>query len=417
MTRIYVAAALLCAPAASRAAVGLKAPVRPVPAVTGTGAVAVRPTLGLGSLASRPPLASVAGLALSPSSIEPAPAAAPAAPGQTADGAAAPRLTDALASQVLALQAPEKTGGPSRSASLRAVYDGSTPMVKPVTDWWVVGGRGYASTADLVSDRKHLGKSREAIYHYRHTKKKVSPAEYRFNVAALGASAGLIGATSGALLWMFSSLTTMGMPDFFLITGFFGGTLGLTGLLIGALEGGKPSVNTVTGRLRIIGKRLRFYARGTDDKTVAVVNLNAYARARTPRSAPLPAPQSPLLGALKGLGLGLGVAASMMIPFVMAVTIPLMGPGVAWDIGRRLSRRSHAVGGVLGGALGLLVPLSYFAALALGGAQNPALMGVWAGGLGLIGAALGAALINRLNRADAWAKTYAPKGQWWNREP
>jgi hypothetical protein len=316
----------------------------------------------------------------------------------------------------------------NNEAALGALFDGSTPMVKPAVDWWEVGGRRYESTAALVRALPRLGKSREATYYYRH-KNAVDSSERRFNTVAGGVSAGLFGIAGGALLWtlgmvvgpfigLVSGLTASAAPDLFLISGFFGAVLGFVGLVAGAMEGGKPSSEAVTGRLHVSGKSLRFLFKGDEaGSKPRAVNLNAYASARTPSAAPAPAPQSLLKGALKGLGMGLAVAVSLMIPLVQVVTIPLMGPGVGMDIGRRLSLRGHAVGGLLGGALGLLVPLSFFAALALGGAQNIALMAVWAGALGLVGAVLGVLLNNPLNRADAWAKVYAPKGQWWNSAP
>lgn len=308
--------------------------------------------------------------------------------------------------------------------TLDALFDGSAPMVKPAVDWWEVGGRRYESTAQLVRALPRLGKAREATYYYRH-KNAVDSSERRFNAAAGGVSAGLIGVAGGALLWALGSavgpllgLTASQAPGLLLFSGFFGAVLGFVGLVIGAMEGGKPSSEAVTGRLHVSGKSLRFILKGDETGSKPrMVNLNAYAQARTPSSAPAPAPQSLLKGALKGLGMGLAVAVSLMIPLVQVVTIPLMGPGVGMDVGRRLSLRGHAVGGLLGGALGLLVPLSFFAALALGGTQNIALMAVWAGALGLVGAVLGALLNNPLNRADAWAKVFAPKNQWWNTAP
>lgn len=313
-------------------------------------------------------------------------------------------------------------------AALDALFDGSAPMVKPAVDWWEVGGRRYESTAALVRALPRLGKSREATYYFRH-KNAVDSSERRFNAAAGGVAAGLFGVAGGALLWALSAavgpllgvvsgLTASQAPGLLLFSGFFGAVLGFVGLVAGAMEGGKPSSEAVTGRLHVGGKSLRFIFKGNETSSKPqAVNLNAYARARTPSSAPTPAPQTFLKGSLKGLGMGIAVAVSMMIPFVQAVTIPLMGPGIGMDVGRRLSLRGHAVGGLLGGALGLLVPLSFFAALALGGAQNIALMAAWAGVLGLAGAVLGALLNNPLNRADAWAKVYAPKGQWWNSAP
>lgn len=356
------------------------------------------------------------------------PLAAASAPAGRTSKVRAETPAQALHALTEAFKEPGEQQDSSRSEKLNAFYDGSEPMVKPAVDWWEVGGRRYDSTAQLVRALPRLGKSSEATYYYRH-KNAVSSAERRFNAVAVGASAGLIGVAAGALLWtlgmvvgpfvgLVSGLTASGAPSLLLFSGFFGAVLGLVGLTAGTLEGGKPSSNEVTGKLHINGKSLRFIFKSAEvGSKPRAVNLNAYASARTPRPAPAPVPQTLLKGALKGLGMGLAVAVSLMIPLVQVVTIPLMGPGIGMDMGRRLSLRGHAAGGLLGGALGLLVPLSFFAALALGGAQNIALMAVWAGGLGLIGAVLGVLLNNPLNRNDAWAKTYAPKGQWWNSAP
>ncbi len=354
---------------------------------------------------------------------------AASAPEGRASGIRAATPAEALHALTEAFKEPSAQRDSSRSEKLGAFYDGSAAsMVKPAVDWWEVGGRRYESTAQLVRALPRLGKSREATYYYRH-KNAVDASEHRFNTVAVGVSAGLFGVAGGALLWALGAavgpimgavggLTFSTAPGLLLFSGFFGAVLGFVGLVAGAMEGGKPSSDAVTGRLHVSGKGLRFIFKGNEvGAKPRVVNLNAYARARTPSSAPAPAPQTFLKGALKGLGMGLAVAVSLMIPLVQVVTIPLMGPGIGMDIGRRLSLRGHAVGGLLGGALGLLVPLSFFAALALGGAQNIALMAVWAGGLGLVGAVLGALLNNPLNRADAWAKVYAPKGQWWNTAP
>lgn len=386
------------------------------------------PILSLAAPAPALGAAPVAAALMTPASIAARPLAAVSAPEGRAPAIRAATPAEAVHALTEAFKERGAEPDSPRPEKLGALYDGSKPMVKPEVDWWEVGGRRYESTASLVRALPRLGKSREATYYYRH-KNAVDSSERRFNTVAGGVSAGLFGIAGGALLWtlgmvvgpfigLVSGLTASAAPDLFLISGFFGAVLGFVGLTAGAMEGGTPSSNTVTGKLHVSGKNLRFIFKGDDVGSKSrVVNLNAYASARTPSAAPAPAPQSLLKGALKGLGMGLAVAVSLMIPLVQAVTIPLMGPGVGMDIGRRLSLRGHAVGGLLGGALGLLVPLSFFAALALGGAQNIALMAVWAGALGLVGAVLGVLLNDPLNRADAWAKVYAPKGQWWNSAP
>lgn len=440
MMNLIVAAALTVAPGTVRAAV-LRIPAAAASSTASGAAGALTASLptALGAIQTGPSLISSPVPSLATPAVAPAPiiTAAPSAArpltavALTPEGRA-PRIRAATPAQGLrALTEAFKEPGAKQEDALPkkidAFYDGSEPMVKPAVDWWEVGGRRYESTAQLVRAMPRLGKSREATYYYRH-KNAVDSRERRFNAVAGGVSAGLVGVAGGALLWALGSvaaplleiaggLTASAPPSLLLFSGFFGAVLGLVGLLAGIMEGGKPSSNEVAGRLHVDGKSLRFIFKGDEAGSKSrVVNLNAYAQARTPSAAPSPAPQTILKGALKGLGMGLAVAASLMIPFVQAVTIPLMGPGIGMDIGRRLSLRGHAVGGLLGGALGLLVPLSFFAALALGGAQNIALMAVWAGGLGLVGAVLGALLNNPIIRADAWAEVYAPKSQWWSSE-
>ena len=441
------ASAVIASPRNSRASV-VQASIsaRPLPVFSAAGAAAVGFPGGLAPLSASPSLTAAPIPARTPLFMAPTPAAAaalvalpaliaaqPPVAGSSArptgEGRAPGSLAAVHAKGVGALMEAFKEPGAdtksSRPEKLDAIYDGSAPMVKPAVDWWEVGGRRYESTTQLMRALPRLGKSREATYYYRH-KNAVDPVEHRFNAVAGGVSAGLFGVASGALLWALGSfvspimgavggLTFSGAPGVLLFSGFFGAALGLVGLLAGAMEGGKPSSREVTGKLHVSGKSLRFIFKG--DEVVSktrIVNLNAYASARTPRSTPAHAPQTFLKGALKGLGMGLFVAVSLMIPLAQIVTIPLMGPAIGMDVGRRLSLRGHAVGGLLGGALGLLVPLSFFAALALGGAQNIALIAVWAGALGLIGTVLGVLLNNHLNRADAWAKVYAPENQWWN---
>lgn len=373
---------------------------------------------------------SVNGLALSHPSSDPESSAA--SDGAEADFASAPgdilvpghflsRVADDLA------RFPKWAG-----LALGRIYDGSPQMIKPRVESWTVKGRRYDSTGELVRHLPLLAGPQSATYHFGH-EERVEEWEQKANAKIAPVAGGLIGAAVGALAMLFvgafhtaAPVVAIGYGMTIPLTVIAGAVaFGFSGAVMGYFGSGRdePRRTSILGVIyRHAGPEGRKLLFARADNSRVVVDLAAYAQAKTPEAAPRPKAWPWWKGALHGSGIALAIAVSMIIPFVQVLGI-FSGPFVAGAIGNMLTKPNHVTGGLLGGSLGLIIPFSWLLMGTIGG--NPLYAGDWGlwlnwlswfGVMGVIGAVLGALLANPLRRAQAWANTFAPAGQWWTRE-
>lgn len=135
--------------------------------------------------------------------------AAQPAPGQAVPGEQAPQA---------AAQAAPADSVPPEAAHVQAQarFDGASPDLKPVDEWWTVDGVRYAGTSDLLARLPPSKKARRATYHLSHTRVPYAKSHARKNAVTGALGGGGAAVALAAFLFGLFGLFSLG---FFFFTG------------------------------------------------------------------------------------------------------------------------------------------------------------------------------------------------------
>lgn len=445
--KVSILVAALAAPAAAQV---VRTPVRAgaapvVPAVSFhvsnpglTGSLSAprltAPVLSAPTLPSAPSLkAPAAAVVAAPAAVVAVAAVLPAAA-----LAQAPAVTEAPAAEGLQTLSRSLARRTLDVGSLNAAFDGAAQkeeaaeaaaMARPPLSSWSMLGKEYKTTQELLAAVPDQAEPVPAVYTYGHNE-TTTRGERRANMAIgavtgafvlaeVGAVLGAIGGALGPILNLFLGGyggSSVGLADIAVIGAFLGGFGACVGLMMGKDAGAAAARTWVHGEILRYKDKLYFRPSGAK---APLVDLSEFAQAPVAPEAPAPAPWPLWKRAGVGAGLGLLVALATGFPLVQIVGLWIAGPAAGVLVGQGLSGKSEVSGAVLGGALGTLVPVSYFAmlsvanALAYGAVWGA--MGLWLAGVVGLGALLGAALGNPVRRGLAWREGAFPQSQWWAR--
>lgn len=318
-------------------------------------------------------------------------------------------------------------GAAVKTGTLDAFFDGTRAMVKPPIEAWTVGSKTYDSTARLVRELPDSAAPVAASYSFGRFD-SVSRGERLGNVAvgaATGFTAGgvagllfsVLGGLAGAVLGLFffgdpSGGLAVGEAE--LVTAVFAGAGAVMGLFIGWEEGGKPWRGWVGGEIYRHDGKLLFRTFG--ERGRATVDLAAYAEAPQTGAPTAVTPWPVWKTAAYGLALAGLAALATGFPLVQIVGLWVAGPALGAWLGNALSAHGEVKGGLLGGALGALLPVSMFLALAAGAPTGDHLLylTLWALAVTATGGAFGAAIGNRVRAGLARRAADFPADQWWS---